>query len=82
MATLCGEQVHKCHVTKGLLLHVDAPVKQFILAENKKHNNAIVVSDLCNDETKIFVNANFEDAFGEEWDTVDWLQVPYIYTYI
>ena len=35
MATVCGEQVHKCHLTNGLLLHVDAPVKRFILADNK-----------------------------------------------
>ena len=43
MESCVHEQV-KCHVTKGLLLHVDAPVKQFIISKNETHNNAIVVN--------------------------------------
>jgi len=89
-------------VTKGLVLHVDAPVKQVscvffvmyacirrqseffelikvssqcIIAEDKKHNGAIVLSELHNDENKIFVNITFEDVSGNEQDTVTWLQV-------
>ena len=35
-----------------------------------KNNNSLV-----NDETKIFVNETFEDRFGTEQTTVNWLQV-------
>mmetsp|Transcript_523 Transcript_523/g.1107 ORF Transcript_523/g.1107 Transcript_523/m.1107 type:complete len:87 (+) Transcript_523:23-283(+) len=64
----------KCNMTRGLVLHLDAPVKQFVLDLNSKHNHAIVVFDLVADQNKIFVNETFEDAFGAEQDTVTWLQ--------
>jgi hypothetical protein len=35
-----------------------------------KNNNSLV-----NDETKIFVKETFEDRFGTEQTTVNWLQV-------
>jgi hypothetical protein len=59
---------------RGLLLHVDAPVKQYIVSLNETHNFAIVSSQLQQDETKIFVFKNFEDAFGQEQETLPWLQ--------
>jgi hypothetical protein len=62
-------------VTKGLLLHVDAPVKRFILDVDRTHDGRIVVSQLQTDENKIFVNRTFEDKFGQEQDTVQFLQV-------
>lgn len=65
----------KCDVTKGLLLHVDAPVKQYILHLDKSVNHRIVVSELQGDENKIFVNTTFEDDQGYEQETVHWLQV-------
>ena len=68
------ECMAKCEVYKGLLLHVDAPVKQYIIDLDNKHNNAIILSHLHRDENKILVNPNFEDAAGYEQETVDWLQ--------
>ena len=68
------EWMAKCEVYKGLLLHVDAPVKQYIIDLDNKHNNAIILSHLHRDENKILVNPNFEDAAGYEQETVDWLQ--------
>ena len=64
----------KCNMTRGLLLHLDAPVKQFVLDLNAKQNYAIVVYDLVADQNKIFVNPTFEDGQGDEQDTVTWLQ--------
>jgi hypothetical protein len=61
-------------VHKGLLLHVDAPVKQFILSLNKKHNYNIVINEIANDERKIFVAREFEDVSGQEQDTLTFLQ--------
>ncbi|KAJ1495019.1 hypothetical protein T484DRAFT_1763740 [Baffinella frigidus] len=43
----------KCQATKGLLLHVDAPVKQIILDLDAKNNNAIVLYHLQSDENKL-----------------------------
>ena len=68
------ECMAKCEVYKGLLLHVDAPVKQYIIDLDNKNNNAIILSHLHRDENKILVNPNFEDAAGYEQETVDWLQ--------
>ena len=65
----------KCEVHKGLLLHVDAPVKQFILDLNTKHCHHIVINSLPNDDRKIFVSREFEDASGHEQDTLAFLQV-------
>ena len=65
----------KCEVHKGLLLHVDAPVKQIILDLNTKHGHHIVINSLPNDERKIFVSREFEDASGHEQDTLTFLQV-------
>ena len=64
----------KCDVMKGLLLHVDAPVKQYILSLNETHDYAIVLSNLPDDETKIFVNKTFTDTSGIEHETDIWLQ--------
>ncbi|EKX48506.1 hypothetical protein GUITHDRAFT_151762, partial [Guillardia theta CCMP2712] len=61
----------KCHVTKGLVLHVDAPVKQYIMDLDNKYDNAIVVFDMQADENKIFVNPTFTDKGGREQDTVE-----------
>jgi hypothetical protein len=54
---------------------VDAPVKQFILSLNKKHNYNIVINEIANDERKIFVAREFEDVSGQEQDTLTFLQV-------
>ncbi len=40
----CVHEQGKCNITKGLLLHVDAPVKQFIISKNETHNNAFVLN--------------------------------------
>mmetsp|Transcript_12205 Transcript_12205/g.30633 ORF Transcript_12205/g.30633 Transcript_12205/m.30633 type:complete len:88 (+) Transcript_12205:78-341(+) len=64
----------KCNMTRGLMLHLDAPVKQFVLDLNSKHNHSIVVFDLIADQNKVFVNETFEDNQGQEQDTVTWLQ--------
>ena len=76
MRVLCHVRVYQAAEQFFRLIEVSS---QCIIAEDKKHNGAIVLSELHNDENKIFVNITFEDVSGNEQDTVTWLQVSVLH---